>query len=242
MEKRRKTSSKTSNPNPTPRLPITYQKDKPEWLLNNTKPPPDKKNNAPTWNEHPWYWCSPETGGQCEGKWHAHQPVECKGTSFLASKRKEESNPRANKHLKLTQAMQTVLDQKHQDYQDEDEEEWDIHPLPPPFKSAEPMQGKDIKKYMKRRWSKRLRRSLKYLKVIGTINFFPKKKKLGNWVNDLMHNSSMKNPLSTCLTAIAMTSTTDPRRSSDLRGSVVQSQCPSEWCCPFLGCWMYWRS
>ena len=62
-------------------------------------------------------------GGQCEGKWRSHQPVECKGTSFLESKRKEESKPKDNKHLKLTQAMQTVLDQKHQDYQDEDEEE-----------------------------------------------------------------------------------------------------------------------
>ena len=122
VAKLRKTSSKTSNPNPTPRVPRTYQKDKPEWLLKNTKPPPDKKNNARTWNERPWYWCSPETGEHREGKWRAHQPVECKGTSFLASKRKEESNPKAKKHLKLTQAMQNVLDQKNQDYQDEDEE------------------------------------------------------------------------------------------------------------------------
>ena len=102
VAKLRKTSSKTSNPNPTPRVPRTYQKDKPEWLFKNTKPPPDKKNNAHTWNERPWYWCSPETGGQCEGKWRAHQQVEYKGTSFLASKLKEESKPKTNKHLKLT--------------------------------------------------------------------------------------------------------------------------------------------
>ena len=70
------------------------------------------------------------------------------------------------------------------------------------------MQGKDSKKDMKRRWSKRLRRSLKYLKGIGTIKYCPKKNKLGNWVNDLMHNSSMTNPLATCLTAIAMTAKT----------------------------------
>ena len=38
MEKLRKTSSKTSNPNLTPRVPRTYQKDKPEWLFKNTKP------------------------------------------------------------------------------------------------------------------------------------------------------------------------------------------------------------
>ena len=48
VAKLRKTSSKTSNPNPIPRVPITYQKDKPEWLFKNTKPPPDKKNNDRT--------------------------------------------------------------------------------------------------------------------------------------------------------------------------------------------------
>ena len=67
------------------------------------------------------------------------------------------------------------------------------------------MQVKDSKRDMKRRWSKRLRRSLKYLKGIGTIKYCPKNNKLGNWVNDLMHNSSMTNPLATCLTAIDMT-------------------------------------
>ena len=76
VAKIRKTSSKMSNPNPTPRVPRTYQKDKPEWLFKNTKPPPDKKNNACTWNERQWYWCSTKTWGQCEGKWRAHQPVE----------------------------------------------------------------------------------------------------------------------------------------------------------------------
>ena len=66
----------------------------------------------------------------------------------------------------------------------------------------------DIKKDMKRRCSKRFRRSLKYVKEIGTIKYFPKKNKLGNWVNELMHNTSMTNTLATCLTAIAMTAKT----------------------------------
>ena len=39
VAKLRNTSIKTSNPNPTPRVPRTYQKDKPEWLFKNTKPP-----------------------------------------------------------------------------------------------------------------------------------------------------------------------------------------------------------
>ena len=38
MAKLRKTSSKTSNPNSTPRVPRTYQKDKPKWLFKNMKP------------------------------------------------------------------------------------------------------------------------------------------------------------------------------------------------------------
>ena len=123
VAKLRKTSRKTSNPNPTPRVPRTYQKDKPQWLFKNTKPPPDKKNNACTCNDRSLYWCIPKPRGQCEGKWRAHPPVECKGTSFLESKRKEDSKPKANTHLKFTQATQNVLDQKHQEYQDEDEEE-----------------------------------------------------------------------------------------------------------------------
>ena len=81
------------------------------------------------------------------------------------------------------------------------------------------MQGKDIKKDMKRRWSKRLRRSLKYLKGIGKIKYCPKKNKLGNWVNYLMHNSSMTNPLANCLTAIDMTAktTNTPRMDNIIR-------------------------
>ena len=72
------------------------------------------------------------------------------------------------------------------------------------------MQGKNSKKYMKRRWSKRLRRSLGYLKGIGKIKYCPKKNKVGHWVNDLVHNSSMTNPLATCLAAIPMTAKTHP--------------------------------
>ena len=81
------------------------------------------------------------------------------------------------------------------------------------------MQGKDSKKDMKSRWSKRLRRSLEYLKGIGIIKYCPKKNKLGHWVNDLMHNSSMTNPLDTCLTAIAMTAkkTNTPRMDNIIR-------------------------
>ena len=79
------------------------------------------------------------------------------------------------------------------------------------------MQGKNSKKDMKRRWSKRLRRSLKYLKEIGKIKYCPKKNKLENWVNDLMHNSSMTNPLATYLAAISMnTKTTNTPRMDNI--------------------------
>ena len=42
---------------------------------------------------------------------------------------------------------------------------------------------------------------------------------MGNWVNDLMHNSSMTNPLATCFTAIAMTAktTNTPRMDNIIR-------------------------
>ena len=70
------------------------------------------------------------------------------------------------------------------------------------------MPVKNSKKDMKSRWSKRLRRSLEYLKGIGIIKYCPKKNKLGYWVNDLMQHSSVTNPLATCLAARAMTAKT----------------------------------
>jgi hypothetical protein len=55
----------------------------PDWLVKNIKRTPADK--VAHHKRSPWYWCSPETGGKCEGCWHKHKPKECKGTAWKAS-------------------------------------------------------------------------------------------------------------------------------------------------------------
>jgi hypothetical protein len=49
---------------------------KPDWF---EKPPPKGASMATPkyWKEIPWYRCSTDTGGQCEGAWRYHKPSEC---------------------------------------------------------------------------------------------------------------------------------------------------------------------
>jgi hypothetical protein len=52
--------------------------DDPEWLDKNIKPNPLTK--IMQHKNKPWYWCSPATGGKCDGCWRVHKPSECRGT------------------------------------------------------------------------------------------------------------------------------------------------------------------
>ena len=52
---------------------------RPQWLTNNTPPKNLTSEHYCLWNDVKWYWCAPITGGKCQGHWHRHSPLECKG-------------------------------------------------------------------------------------------------------------------------------------------------------------------
>ena len=95
---------------------------KPKWLQQNESPPQEYLFRPRTWNERKWYWCGQETQGKCGGKWRCHKPSECKSKpSKNTEKRKKEREKEQEKKLKLTPAMQSIIDQDYQ-YSDTDEE------------------------------------------------------------------------------------------------------------------------
>ena len=83
---------------------------KPNWLLRNEKPTPDRLMESRTWDERKWYWCGPENGGKCDGRWQCHKPSECQGKGFKVKKKNERKQDESNKRLKLSKAMQAVID------------------------------------------------------------------------------------------------------------------------------------
>ena len=59
-----------------------------------------------------WYWCSPETGGKCNGVLRRHKPTDCKGMaknddSSSTGKRKPKGSTKDKKRLKL-KAKETI--------------------------------------------------------------------------------------------------------------------------------------
>ena len=96
---------------------------KPKWLQQNESPPQEYLYRPCTWNKRKWYWCSQETQGKCGGKWRCHKPSECKGKAFKSNeKRKKKEEHDQGKKLKLTPAMQSILNQDYQ-YSDTDEDQ-----------------------------------------------------------------------------------------------------------------------
>jgi hypothetical protein len=72
-ELKRKAKDKPKSPGQGP----PASSNKPSWLTNNEKL--QNLHRARVWNNNPYYWCSPSTGGKCSGVWRAHHPSECKG-------------------------------------------------------------------------------------------------------------------------------------------------------------------
>ena len=79
--------------------------EKPKWMKDNI--PPDNPQVCKVWSGNPYYWCCPETGGKCGGKWRAHYPWEC--TSHLTKatgKRQPRSKSPPKKAPKKQRAKQ----------------------------------------------------------------------------------------------------------------------------------------
>jgi hypothetical protein len=90
------------------------------------------------WKEKPWYWCSSNTDGQCEGAWRCHKPSECQGKAYKF--KKDEEDPRNKRKtektgsnhkrkLKLTKAMSATVTTR--DSESTDSQEDPIYPTTP---------------------------------------------------------------------------------------------------------------
>jgi hypothetical protein len=90
-----------------PKAPL----EKPNWFFK--EPKEDEPWKPKTWKDKLWYYCSPKTGGKCDGQYRHHKPTDCKGKAhhFDASKnkRKQEESPNEDRKLKLAKAYQATL-------------------------------------------------------------------------------------------------------------------------------------
>lgn len=89
-------------------------KEDPEWLAKSEKPNPltkvmQHRNKA-------WHWCSPETGGKCNGKWRVHKPSECKGLKARSEGgNKDGGDGGSNNELKLMKALSAIICEDDED-------------------------------------------------------------------------------------------------------------------------------
>lgn len=89
-------------------------KEDPEWLAKSEKPNPltkvmQHRNKA-------WHWCSPETGGKCNGKWRVHKPSEYKGFKARSEGgNKDGGDGGSNNELKLMKALSAIMGEDDED-------------------------------------------------------------------------------------------------------------------------------
>ena len=105
-----------SAPQGNPRNKMSAKKDKPKWLVNNKTPSEIKESSQH--NNHTWYYCYDKSRGKCNGKWRQHQPSKCEGMAFIPEHKRKNTTAdiKKGKRLKLTKAMQTLLEQvNHED-------------------------------------------------------------------------------------------------------------------------------
>ena len=78
------------------------------WLKKNQKPAKDDLAKPKNWGEYPYYWCSPATGGKCDGCWRQHKPSECKGTAKPTKKNKGDDNDHDNKKVTINEVVEKI--------------------------------------------------------------------------------------------------------------------------------------
>ena len=88
---------------------------KPSWF--DKEPKPEDLHKPMKWKGVNWYYCSPATGGKCNGKHRRHKPKECKGLGYNPTKDRgnkrgndDDSNDK-NKRSRLAKAYQAVRDE-----------------------------------------------------------------------------------------------------------------------------------
>ena len=64
---------------------------KPAWF--DKRPKKSELKKPKTWNGKKWYYCHPDTGGKCDGKYRRHKPSECKGKAFRSPQKGRRNEP-----------------------------------------------------------------------------------------------------------------------------------------------------
>ena len=93
---------------------------RPDWLENHVKP--NQVKDTKQWKNNTYHWCSPETGGKCDGKWRVHKPSKCKGIrkgEIPSRKNKEIDTDKEKRTLKFADALQTLTIQDGSDNESE---------------------------------------------------------------------------------------------------------------------------
>ena len=99
---------------------MSAKKDKPKLLVNNETPSDVKESRQ--YKNHTWYYCCEKSGSKYNGKWHQHQPSKCEGLAFIPEHKRKNTtaDTKKGKRLKLTKAMQTLVEQVNHEDTDED--------------------------------------------------------------------------------------------------------------------------
>ena len=106
LKNKRNNKQKGKNQNPP----------KPSWMFQ--RPPEAELHKPRSWNGNEWWFCDPDTGGKCDGKYRRHKPQDCEGRAFKGNsnnKRNEAEGKDATSHnaegkLKVAEALSTVVD------------------------------------------------------------------------------------------------------------------------------------
>ena len=107
VKKLQKNLTKKSDPKKTEKnLVIDKSKKrtklkKPSWFFK--EPQDDELKKPKFWNNRNWYWCSPSTGGKCNGIYRAHKPSDCEGKAhvFTSNKKRKPVSSKDDKDRKL---------------------------------------------------------------------------------------------------------------------------------------------
>jgi hypothetical protein len=87
------------------------QPEKPSWFYK--EPKADEMSKPKMWNDKPWYYCSKQTGGKCDGQYRRHKPADCEGRAHKFEPKEKGAKPEKEindeRKLKLAKAYQATL-------------------------------------------------------------------------------------------------------------------------------------
>ena len=84
--------------------------EKPSWF--NERPKTADLHKSKEWNGKTWWFCHPDTGGKCDGKYHIHKPSQCQGTGFRFEKKTETKTNKHKSKKENSNATKTANDQR----------------------------------------------------------------------------------------------------------------------------------